>query len=154
MNNEITLTGYEMFMAAMVGVRRQIEAMQNGLTSNVGFEGAPWEIHIQGAAGEMAYAKFQDRYWSGSVNTFKQGGDVGDVQIRTRSKSDYDLLIRDGDRDDDYFVLVLGIAPKFEIVGWIRAGDAKQPEYLKEHGGRPAAYFVPQPALRLFEARQ
>ena len=153
MTGEVTLSNYELFAAASVGIRRQIEALQNGLPDSAGFEGEGWSNHVEGAAGEMAFAKYRDRYWSGSVGTFKEGGDVGDVQIRTRSKSGYDLIVRDGDRDDDYFVLVVGTAPRFRIVGWIRAADAKQPQWRQEHGGRPGAYFVPQSALHPFETR-
>ena len=154
MSAQVTLTNYELFAAAIVGVRRHIEALQDGLTPNAGFDGEGWEIHIQGACGEQAYAKYEDRFWSGSVNTFKSGGDVGLTQIRTRSKSDYDLIVREADRDDDYFVLVIGTAPTFKIVGWIQAKDAKQPQYLKEYGGRPPAFFIPQAKLQPFEVGQ
>ena len=152
-SNEIVLTGYEMFMAAMVGVRRQIEAIQDGRTPNAGYKGSGWEIHVEGAAAELAFARFRNLYWSGSVNTFRQGGDVGPVQVRCRSQSHFDLIVRDGDRDEDVFVLVTGAIPRFEIVGWIRGGDAKQPQWRQEHGGRPSAFFVPQSALQPFEAR-
>ena len=154
MTGEVTLSNYELFAAASVGIRRQIEALQDGLPDSAGFEGEGWSNHIEGAAGECAYAKFQDRFWSGSVNTFKSTGDVGATEVRTRSRPDYDLIVRDNDPNDAYFVLVVGTAPRFRVVGWIRGADAKRPEYRKEHGGRPAAYFVPQTELQPFTTQE
>lgn len=144
---DVLLTPYELEMAAIQGMRRQIEAVQKGLGHIAGYEGIGWDIHIEGAAGELAFAKAINRYWSGSVNTFKTGGDVGALQVRTRSKHSYELLVRDGDRDDDLFVLVTGTAPHFKVWGWIYGRDAKRPEWKQTHGNRPAAYFVPHGAL-------
>ncbi len=144
----VTLSPYELSMAAQVGSRRQIEALTKGLPDKHGFGGEDgWTVHIEGACGEMAVASALGRYWSGSVNTFKSGGDVGTVQVRTRSRHDYDLIVRRDDRDNDIFILVTGLAPRFEVRGWIRGADARRSEWLRTHGNRPAAYFVPQTAL-------
>ena len=153
-SNEVTLTESEMLTAALIGCRRQIGALLENRTPSAAFRGASWEIHIQGAAGELAFARFRNLFWSGSIGTYRRGGDVGDIQIRTRSQPHYDLIVRDGDRDDDVFVLVVGIIPRFRIIGWIYGRDAKQPQYRKEYGGRPSAFFVPQSALRPFEAQR
>jgi hypothetical protein len=88
-------------------------------------------------------------FWDGSVNTFKQA-DVGTWQIRTRSEPHYELIVRPNDSDSDRFVLVLGRAPSYTIYGWIQGIAAKKPAWLKRHGGRPPAYFVPQLALNNF----
>jgi len=131
-------------------MRRQIEALRQHRPDRHGFDGEDgWTIHIEGAAGEMAVAKLRNRYWNGSVNTFKTGGDVGAVQVRTRSKAHYDLIVRDDDRNDDAFFLVIGSIPVFDVVGWIKGRDAKRPEWLQTYGERPPAYFVPQSALTL-----
>jgi hypothetical protein len=95
----------------------------------------------------MAAAKAMDRYWNGSVDTFQNGGDVGRLQVRTRRKQSYELIVRPHDRDADVFVLVVGVAPVFDVRGWMMGRDAKQPEWLMDHGGRPPAYFVPSDAL-------
>lgn len=87
-------------------------------------------------------------FWSGSVNSFKTGGDVGNVQVRTHSRKDYDLIVRENDRDEDIFVLVIGKTPEYRVVGWTCGADTKRPAWRKAHGNRPAAYFVPQKALR------
>ncbi len=144
----VTLTPAELRMAALVGLERQLEALSQSLPDRHGYEGEGWNIHIEGAAGELALAKWLGRYWDGSVNTFQSGGDVGEIQVRTRSKEDYDLLVRPGDKEDAVFVLVIGKAPRFRVVGWIRGADAKRPEWLRAYGGRAEAYFVPQHALK------
>lgn len=148
----ITLTWYELFLASQIGIRRQVAALQKKLPDKYGAKpDHGWQIHVEGAAGEMAAAKALGMYWSGSVNTFKVGGDVGSVQVRTRSRSDYDLIVRADDRDGDVFVLVVGASPSFDVVGWILGRDAKRSEWLRTHGGRPSAYFVPQEALSNIE---
>ena len=94
----------------------------------------------------MAFAKATENYWSASVATFK--GRVGDrIQVRWRSRPDYDLMVRPSDSDQDIFVLVLGKIPALNVVGWIRGGAAKQDRSIQDHGGRPPAWFVPQDEL-------
>ena len=54
------------------------------------------------------------------------------------------LIVRLDDPDADLFVLVTGEAPQFQIRGWMRAVDAKRPEFFfKGFNGRSDAYFVP-----------
>jgi hypothetical protein len=146
---KVTLRWFEVLLAASVGVRRQLEALRASLPDCHGFDGeTSWQVHIEGACGEMAFAKAARLFWSGSVNSFKNGCDMGNIQVRTRSREDYDLIVRENDRDEDAFVLVIGKAPEYRVVGWIRGADAKRPEWRKTYGNRPAASFVPQAALR------
>jgi hypothetical protein len=144
---EVRLTPGEMEYAANVGAKRHIEALAKGRPDKHGFEGEGWSVHIEGACGELAFAKALNKHWGGSVNTFKGGGDVGSVQVRTRSKSHYGLLVREDDDDNAAFVLVVGKEGRYRVVGWTWGGDAKRKQWRKKHGGRPAAYFVPQSAL-------
>lgn len=145
----VTLDWYEAEVAAAVGVRRNLEAMRDARRPAFGMKADDaWRAHVEGACGEMAVAKLLGLYWSGSVNTFRVGGDVANLQVRTRSKDDYDLLVRHCDRDGDVFVLVTGACPSYCVRGWMLGKEAKQPGYFKELGGRPGAYFVPQWSLR------
>lgn len=148
----VELTWSEVLLASMVGVRRQVAAMERDLPDGR-CASDPWNIHIEGAAGEMAFAKATNRYWAAPVNTFHDGGDVGDVQVRTRSKHHYELIVRNDDRDSDWFVLVTGTAPKFVVHGWIQGRAAKRPEWERQHGGFAPAFFVPQEALTSFADR-
>ncbi len=154
---EVTLVAHELELACSVGMRRHLEACRSGRPNLYGLKNATFHdglaAHIDGACGEMAFAKARNLYWDGSVNTFQAGGDVGLVQVRTRRAMHYDLIVRDNARDEDWYVLVLGslnLGPTFRVVGAIRAGDAKQPQWRRDHGGHGAAYFVPQAALRAF----
>jgi hypothetical protein len=143
----VTLTWYEVAIGAYVGIQRQIAALSKRLPDRHGYIGDGWSEHIEGACGEMAAARAIGQYWTPSVNTFKNGGDVGEIQVRTRSNHEYDLLIRNSDRDDDIFILVTGKVPSFVVRGWLRGSDCKKQEWLKEYGGRPPAWFVPQGSL-------
>lgn len=159
---KVRLTEFELFQAAIVGCRRNIESL--GSTHHQhGKKSLGWEINVEGAAGEIAFAKYMGWYWSGSINTFKTGGDVMDFEVRTRilkKKGEqgyldeewmYDMIVRPDDKDESSYVMVLGRAPNYEVIGWLPGRDAKRPEYLKNHGGRPYAHFVPQSVLRPIE---
>lgn len=143
----VSLEWFEVSRAALVGVSRNVEALRKGCQNRLPINDE-WSIHILGALGECAFAKATNRYWNGSVNTFKAGGDIGEaIQIRTRSRHDYDLIVRDGDRDDDLFVLVTGGPNDFRVHGWMRGKDAKRPEYRQNYGSYGAAFFVPKDKL-------
>jgi hypothetical protein len=144
----VELTWYEQIAAAQVGLLRQIESLRLGKKSHTQGE-ANWSINIEGALGEKAFAKGTNRYYSGSVNTFKEGGDVGSIQVRTRSKTGYELYCNERDRDADQFVLLIGSMGKYEILGWAYGHEIKQPEHLKKLTAysRPA-YFIPTSKLR------
>jgi|SRR6185312_15705097 len=145
---DVTLEWYELLAAATVGLHRQLSALRDARPDRHGYSGEDsWGVHIEGAAGEAAFAKCMDRYWGGPIDSFKVGGDVGAIQVRTRSRHSYELIVRPDDRDSDTFVLVTGRAPTFRVVGYISGADAKRPEFLRTHGDRPAAYFVPHSAL-------
>jgi hypothetical protein len=145
----IKLSWSELANAAMIGIYRHMMAVSKGLPDKHGREGLGWNDHVEGAAGEMAAAKACNLYWCAPVNTFKNGGDVGDsLQVRTRSRHEYELIVRPDDRDGDCFVLVTGKAPDFIVRGWMSGADAKQDDWWKTHGDRPGAWFVPQSALR------
>lgn len=145
----ITLTWHEVFLAGTGGLMRQTAALKRQLPDRHGYDGDGWSVHIEGRAGEMAVAKHLGVYDLATVNTFRNGADVGrTIQVRTRSRPEYELIVRDNDRDDDLFVLVTGRCPEFVIVGYICGADAKREEWKKPHGGREAAYFVPHGALK------
>ena len=142
----VSLEWFEVARAALVGVSRNVEALRKGCVNRMPINDE-WSIHILGALGECAFAKATGRYWSGSVNTFKRGGDVGAIQVRTRSKHKYDLIVRNDDADDDVFVLVTGGPHEFQVHGWIQGKDAKWDGFEANHGNHGPAYFVPKSRL-------
>jgi hypothetical protein len=146
---ELSLT--EMLNAANVGIVRHHESTKRNHKFAHGFvenEKTALCIDIEGAMGEVCVAKVLDRYYEGTVNTFK-GADIGkDIQVRCRSKHDYDLIVRDDDNPNHFYIHVTGTAPNYCVRGWMRGEDAKQPKYLAGHGGRVPAYFVPEKDLK------
>jgi hypothetical protein len=143
---QVRLTNQEMMTAALIGIMRQVSSLRR--EDGHGFDGEDgWTIHIEGACGEMATAKALGRYFEPTLNTFKAPDLGANIQVRTRSKNHYDLLIRNDDNLDNIFVLVTGRAPLFEVRGYLRGHDAIKDEWVKTYGGRPAAWFVPQAAL-------
>lgn len=142
----VILTWHEAAMASDIGRLRQLSSVKSGRQDAHGYQGAGWSEHIEGACGEMAVAKALGVYWNGSIDSF-QADDLPGMQIKTRSRHDYELLVRPGDNDESVFVLVTGQCPEYEIRGWIKGGDAKRQEWLRDYGGRPPAYFVPHDSL-------
>jgi hypothetical protein len=133
---------------------RQEEALKKDLPDRHGFDGVSGlTVHVEGAAGELAVAKALNVEWDATVNTFKGVADIlADIEVRTRSRSDYDLIVRSDDDDNKTFVLVIRKGPKvFETIGWIKAKDAKQEQWVKTYGSRPPAFFVPKSALHDME---
>lgn len=150
MNQLVDLTPLELQVGGFVGTARNDGSNGKHRSPLTGQQDAQ-ENDIVGACGEMAFAKGIGVYWEPTIHTYRRTPDVCGVEVRTRTKPTYELQIRDTDADDRRFVLVRGKppCPRFEIVGWYLAGEAKQhPEWLKTHGGGAPAYFVPNDQLR------
>lgn len=147
MGIRIVLSDLELRYGRAVGRERHAEALRLDRQDAHDFVGDPEEIHIAGALGELACAKALNLYYVPTVNTFQRGGDVGPYQVRTRSELRFQLMVRTNAVDDDIYVLVRGDSACHLVVGWIRAGDAKRPEWLHPHAGREPAYFVPDTHL-------
>ena len=146
---DIRLNLLEVHLAGSIGLIRQEESLRKGLKDKHGCDGSDgFSIHIQGAAGEMVLAKYLQIYWMGSVNTFTKINDVANFEVKTRSKDSYQLLVRRDNKDSDIFVLVVGTIPNFKIIGWLSGQEAKQEKWLKFHGDREGAYFVPNEELK------
>lgn len=154
----VTLSHSELIHAAMLGMRRQIESLRLHRTPANGYDRSrsqEWGDHIEGACGECAAAKALNLYWNPTINTFHFAPDLNGVarqiEVRTRSKSHYDLIIRKDDDLSSVFILVTGVSPDFHVVGWIIGHDGAIDSNVKEYGGRPKAWFVPQEQLRPIE---
>lgn len=147
----VDLSLSEMLNACVVGGLRHYQSTEKGLLCKHGFDASknsPLAIHVDGACGEIAVAKLRGRYFGGLVNSFK-AADLGDnVQVRTRSSHDYDLIVRSNDNPEHIYVLVTGAAPRLCVRGWLYGHEAQQDSFLRAYGGREAAYFVPAQSLR------
>ena len=146
----VTLTLPELIHGVTSGAIRAYESSKKNLSAAHGLdkEGEGLlSMDIEGALGEICVAKVLNKYWGGDVNTYK-GADIGDsIQVRTRSKHAYDLLVRDGDNPAHFYFHVTGAYPEYCVRGWMKGSNAKNPKYLARHGGRPPAYFIPESDL-------
>lgn len=146
---KVTLEYGEIVMASSVGVQRHLQSIKDKLPNTNELsedDDRQWNMHIEGAMGELVAAKFFNLHWDGGVNKF-QTADFGPVQVRTRSKPEYELLVRENNPDDHVYLLVRGQCPTYDVVGWLTGRDAKQKQFRRRWGNRPAAYFVPDKFL-------
>lgn len=148
-NGTAELTPSELTLAAIVGALRFVRAIVNDRPETHGSSryGA-WTRHIEGAAGEMLYAKIINSYWTG-MNGKVCHGDIGIVEVRTTHWKDGRLIVHPEDEDNAPFILAVGLAPKFRFAGWLFGKEAKRDEWWDDPKGEDrAAYFAPQSALR------
>lgn len=152
----VTLTEEEWKRAGRVGLDRNISSVLKGLTHRNGMDSADaYRAHIEGACGELAVAKMlgmQD-YWHGeeNIDTFRRKADVlGNIEVKTRSRHDYELLIRQYDMEnldgEKLFVHVTGTAPNFMIRGWLSSATLTEDPtrwWKTIINNRPPAWFVP-----------
>lgn len=157
----VTLDETELASAAKCGKRRFDYCVKRGHKQRGGIPGENENLRarlandILGAAGEIAYAKKAERRWECKPETFGEGDDTGGVQVRTRSRAYYELMVRPTDKEQHAgqpFVLVTGThgGSAFVIVGWIYCEEAQRDEWLRSYGGGKPAWFVPQSALHPF----
>ncbi len=140
----VTLSAQEVAAGAMVGVRRRYTSTKRIDTAN---QGKSWDTDIVGALGECAVAKAVGQYWSPDVNVFAIP-DVGDsLHVRSTPLKTGSLIIRPDDPEGIY-ILAIGEVKDWRICGWIRGVDGRVDRFWRTDRGTPAAWFVPQSALR------
>ena len=107
--------------------------------------------HILGCAGEYAVAialGCVDDLFKDEV-PFRGSTDLpGRIDVKTRSKHYYDLLVQK-DEDPDKILVLVTCQPKSptRIHGWVRAKTAMKPEYWKEWVPGRGCYSFPQSKL-------
>jgi hypothetical protein len=156
MHHDVDLTEVEALMAVAVGGFRRAESVyfKRKLTHGVAPDADILAYHILGAAGELAVARVLGRYWGGDIGSFKKADLGQSVQVRTRSKHEYDLIVRHDDNPDDAYVLVTGTHTRLRVHGWIYGSEARKDEWVQTHAGRPPAWFVPKSALRPLKKKE
>jgi hypothetical protein len=125
-----------------------------------GRNGGAWQgskaldIHLLGAAGEVAVASYLGMKSSLYKETQAKRGsdDLPGMDIKTRSKHKYDLIVQKNEDPNKKFVLVT-IEDKTTLIhGWCYGRDAMKEEFWADPArGRPA-YFVPKEALAPIES--
>ena len=155
---EFTFSDEERQQAMEEGLRRQGVNESKGLR---GRNGGAWkgskalEIHLLGAAGEVAVAS----YLGMKEHLFKEaearrGSDdlPGGIDVKTRSKHSYDLIVQKSEDPRKKFVLVTVQDQKTLLHGWCYGEEAMDEKYWADPArGRPA-FFVPKTVLRSMES--
>lgn len=150
---QIELTDSEIRQVALVAADRVITSKNLGYKNKHGFDGkSRWDIDINGAAAELAYAKMRKEYWKASTGTNQDVDHNENVEIRWTSHQGGKLILRPGDNPESYFVLVVDPAPVMRVVGWIKGLDGMIDQYKTDFGvsGRPEVWAVPQSDLKGF----
>lgn len=146
---EIKMTPSQIVQAGIVGVLRQSQNIQKRRAARYGAsDNNDWQLHIEGCLGEMAVAFHFGLFWDGKVGIMTSG-DVGKIEVRTRSEPRYSLIVHHTDNDDSRFVLVTGKNGDYCLRGWMFGRVAKDEKWWSDPSGqgRPA-YFVPAEELR------
>ena len=134
------------------GMRRQGTNEAQGLR---GRNGGAWkgskalDIHLLGAAGEVAVASYlgMKEHLFKETEARRGSDDLPGIDVKTRSKASYDLIVQKREDPKKKFVLVTIENQQTLLHGWCYGEEAMQEQYWADPArGRPA-YFVPKVAL-------
>lgn len=131
------------------GIMRQMNALRKNLPDAAGADpyADRWRCHIEGALGEMAFAKAGGIYFGYKQGVFHTEADIGKlIEVRTAQMQDR-LIVRPKDKTERLFVLLTGWSPCFRVWGWMLGSEAKQDKYWQDPNGRGFAWFVPKSDL-------
>ena len=154
---EFVFTEEERQQAVAEGLRRQGFNESKGLR---GRNGGAWkgskalDIHLLGAAGEVAVASYLGLKEHLFKETEAKRGSCdlpGNIDVKTRSKSAYDLIVQKGEDGQRIFVLVTIERQETLIWGWCYGYEALQERFWADPArGRPA-FLVPKEFLHSME---
>jgi hypothetical protein len=111
-------------------------------------------VHLLGAAGEMAVASFlgMKEHLYKEKEARRGSDDLPGMDIKTRSRHSFDLIVQKNENPDQRFVLVTIEDQKTLLHGWCYGEEAMQDRFWADPArGRPA-YFVGQSFLRSMES--
>ncbi|NBV28020.1 hypothetical protein EBS02_03230, partial [bacterium] len=111
------------------------------------------DIHLLGAAGEMAVASYLGikQHLYKETKAKRGSDDLPGIDVKTRSKHKYDLIVQKNEDPRKKFVLVTIEDQKTFIHGWCYGKDAMKDEYWADPAGGRPAYFVEKKHLRPME---
>ncbi len=155
----------ELEHAWRVGMARQTHSMAKNSPSKMNPDHSAHRQmgnHCVGTVGEYAVAKLLGIDMDLTCDTYKSIPDVGEYEVRTRRKIEYELNIRPGDPDRIFVLAYLFEDPavvergqqciEVKVAGWTWAHDARaggeESPYWKNPGGYGFAHFVPRQDLR------
>jgi len=151
-----TFTEEERLLAMEEGHRRQAVNEAKGLRGrNRGprFGDKALEVHLLGAAGEVAVASYlgMKEHLFKEIEARRGSDDLPGIDVKTRSKASYDLIVQRSEDPQKRFVLVTIQDQKTLLHGWCYGHEAMQERFWADPArGRPA-YFVGKEHLRPME---
>lgn len=106
-------------------------------------------MHLCGAAGEMAVASYLSRkeHLFLDLEPVRGSCDLPLIDVKTRTKHYYELLCQVDDSDEKILTLVTIENREIHLHGWIESHEAKGFPVKSFRSGRPA-HVVPQGALQ------
>jgi len=147
----ISLTKSEVLMASHVGIMRRIDSLFKNYNDTVldrklHANNSEWAFDIDGACAELAVAKAMGVHWSGHIGSFKEP-DVSEIHVRSTSRKNGHLIIRDNDPEKYTYMLVITECPNYIIVGGISGKKAKSlPKKDADENGA-GAWWIGQESL-------
>jgi hypothetical protein len=156
---EFVFSDEERQQAMEEGLRRQGFNESKGLR---GRNGGAWkgskalDIHLLGAAGEMAVASYLGlkEHLYQETEARRGSDDLPGMDVKTRSKNSYDLIVQRQSDPNKKFVLVTIESQRTLLHGWCYGHEAMQEQFWADPArGRPA-YFVGKEHLRSMETLQ
>ena len=147
--HKVNLTAPELRSAANVAIERRIDSIRRGLNVQKHVESHSWnnwDGEINGAAAELAVAKYFNVHWDCGVGTFK-APDVGNFQVRSTIYPNGKLIFRPNDSPEDIFILVICDTPVYNIIGYISGSEAIECGRIDTKYGNKA-WFVDQDFLK------
>ena len=146
----------ERSLAMEEGIRRQGVNEAKGLR---GRNGGAWkgskalDIHMLGAAGEVAVASYlgMKEHLFKETEARRGSDDLPGIDVKTRSRHQYDLIVQKNENACKKFVLVTIESQKTFLHGWCYGHEASQKHFWADPArGRPA-FFVPKNCLHSME---
>jgi hypothetical protein len=154
---EFVFNPEERRLAMEEGIRRQSVNEAKGLRGrNNGprFGAKALEVHLLGAAGEMAVASYMGlkQHLYKETEARRGSDDLPGIDVKTRSRHSYDLIVQKNEDARKKFVLVTIESQKTFLHGWCYGEEAMEEKYWADPArGRPA-FFVPKTVLRSMES--
>lgn len=151
MSIRIKISWFEYHQSVLCAVLRIVEVTKKKKVTLFEPEYGDEQNKVQSAAAEIAVAKALNQYWGAGVTQGDQADVGSNIEVRWTRHENGKLMIRPKDKDDRPYILVRGIAPDFEIVGWIYGREGKQDCWKRDPDGKGPVYMVPEEALKSLE---
>ena len=162
METKITLNPAEQLLCKMIASERHKTARSAGVRNSRVGDQSDEETDLEGVAAELAFAKFYGQYPTGvfdiGARSSKKGEDkTGDitindfiVDVKATTYSSGRLIAAEWKDHShiDFYALVVGVFPKYEIKGVMSTEELIQPDRLNYlPRGRNKVYQATQPEL-------